>query len=64
MNNLVSTGSCTIATRSVVERTIVIRTASLEGVAQIVVATYPLASALKVRPNDRLRMLGAILIVT
>jgi hypothetical protein len=64
MNNLVSTGSSTIATRSVVKRIIVIRTASLAGVAQIVVATYPLAPALKLRPNDRLRMLGAILTVT
>jgi hypothetical protein len=64
MNNLVSTGSSTIATRSVVERIIVIRTASLTGVAQIVVVTYPLAPALKVRPNDRLRMLGTILNVT
>jgi len=27
-------------------------------------ATYPLAPALKLRPNDRLRMLGAILTVT
>jgi hypothetical protein len=58
MNNLVSTGSSTIATRSVVEKTIVMRTASLAGVVQIVVATYPLATAFKVRPNDRLRMLG------
>jgi hypothetical protein len=64
MNNLVSTGSPTVATRSVVERTIVIRTASLEGVAQIVAATYPLAPELKVRPNDRLRRLRAILTVT
>jgi len=63
MNNLVSTGSSTIATRSVVERTIVIRTASLAGVAQIVAATYPLAPALKVCPNDRLLRLGAILTV-
>jgi hypothetical protein len=49
---------------SVVEITIVIRTAFLAGVAQIVVATYPLAPALKLHPNDRLRLLGAILIVT
>jgi hypothetical protein len=54
MNNLVSTGSSTIATRSVVEGTIVIRTASLAGVAQIAVTTYPLAPALKVRPKDNL----------
>jgi len=64
MNNLVSTGSSAVATRSVVERTIVIRTASLVGVAQILAATYPLAPALKVRRNDRLRRLGAILTVT
>jgi len=60
MNNLVSTGSSTVATRSVVERTIVITTASLAGVAQLVAATHPLAPALKVRPNDRPRRMGAI----